>query len=477
MRCHVSYSNTTGSIDCQFQATPQFLSARLVEFDNKHWCHFHCPVKNDSGKGSDKSKWQAYNVRQLQSDLASFIRLSASQGLDVNLSYVVFPDGFNMNGMAELFSNQGCSFIFDYSKFYCKIDLKKKELTNTNFNCATFYNFVSFIECSLTYSSFFNVTFDGGSSFVFCNFLACIFDNVIFYKDAVFTEAMFANSIARDEETTFDDVVFHGKAIFVNAVFCAGISLRNIKFHDLADFSAQSHRIYDNRNLEEGVFHTISFNGCSFQEVDFTNRKFKSKTDFTACVFNKAPNFHGCIFHQHTIFPSQNNFKDVSTDGAASAYRVIYRAMSDLKDRGYESMFYALVQRSERKSGMQPYHVRVASWLYEVTTNYGQSIGRPLVVLLLVTIFFSCLYALLASPVIDVYASIDWGIVGNSIDLSVFQIVKPFAFYSDKSTKMVQILLRGHPITFKLTAICQTIFSLSLVTLFLLSLRWKFKKD
>lgn len=489
MTCVVNYSNVNGILKCQFENyfMNQFLyqvnglagyAALMMEFDGRRWCCFHCPVESPEGVPSEKRNWNENTLENFRAGLAAFVDAHVLNKEDeIDLSYIVFPDGYHMDNLVEDLEKFGGNVNFQYCEFYEEINVRSRRLNQFNFNGAIFYRLISLIKCSLSYSSFLSVHFKDGTSFIGSSFLACKFDNASFDEHAVFTESIFVDSIAEtDEKTSFKKAIFYKDASFTNANFATGTVINNIEFRGFADFSI-SDVVFFKNDLKSDGFNVISFEGCNFQAVDFTNRKFKLKTNFSSCIFNKAPHFFGCTFHQHIIFPPQKNFKDVASDDAAHAYRVLYRGMSDIKDRGYESMFYALVQKSERRSGEQPYHVKLTSWLYEVTTNYGQDIGRPIFWLLISTVIFACIYAFLSSPIINIDARIDWNIVGQGIDLSIKQIVKPFAFYPDKYMPNVEPLAGSYPVLFKLYAVLETVVSWSLIALLLLSLRWKFKKD
>ncbi|HSW69138.1 MAG TPA: hypothetical protein VLI69_03125 [Gammaproteobacteria bacterium] len=477
MFCQVSYNNKD-ALKCQYQNKYQLASPNsLIQFDKKHWCYFHCPIKNTEGISSEKSKWNEQIIKNFYSDLDILINFHVeNKKSDIDLSYTVFPNHAMRSDFIERLTSHRIVTRFDSCKFYGKIDLSKKDFSNFNFSNAHFYELISLVNCEISNTYFFNAKFFGGSSFISCTFVNCSFEKSNFYKSAVFTESHFFNLTTMEEESNLNNATFHEDVFFNNSVFDPKFTFKNLTFSKLADFSF-SESCLVKKNFIGNIFYSIKFENCKFEEVNFNNRIFKSTTDFSSCVFNKAPYFFNCIFHQHTIFPPQKNFKDTHSKSAAHAYRALYRAMSDLRDRGYESMFYALIQKSERKSGIQPFHVRIASWLYEKITNYGQDIGMPLLWLLVITLLFSLCYAMLKSPIINFSASINWAIIGNGIDTSIKQIVKPFSFYSDSGNTFFNSLTTTDRVYFKIFAISQTIFSWSLITLFLLSMRWKFKKD
>lgn len=337
-------------------------------------------------------------------------------------------------------------------------------------------NLFFFVNCGFSAAVFTNADFYSRTSFIECGILYCKFENCRFHKNAVFRESTFAHSIVNEEKTVFDHSIFYEDSIFTSASFCGGMVFSHVTFNGLADFSYSEFGLSgEMKNTNE--IENIAFQNCIFYAAEFTDRVFLSKTDFSSSVFKKAPKFYGCKFNQYIIFPPQKNFQDVSGEEAADAYRAIYNAMCDLKSRSYESLFYALIQKSERKGNIQPLSIKFASWIYEITTNYGQSISKPLISLFVCTGVFALIYAYLATATLSFGASIDWGILGNSLDSAVKQVIKPFSFYSELKPSFIASIRKAYPIVFTCAAIFQSVISLSLIALFLLSVRWKFKKD
>ncbi len=398
----------------------------------------------------------------------------------IDFSYKKLPRGFDIINVINVAEIDSLKVSFKNCEFHEKIELRQQKIDIViDFTMAKFCDLVAFENCTLNAVIFTRAHFLAGTAFDDCTLNGCKFDYCLFDLPALFIGSLFSSSSPSGKRTVFDNAIFYGGAFFTNSNFANVMMFRCVVFKKTADFSynyryneLQVHNIRISKYFDEIIFHN-----CIFDDVRFTNRHFTAKADFSLCEFKEAPKFYGCTFHQHTIFPAQKNFKDVSSKEAASAYRVIYNAMSELKVRHDESMFYALMQKSERKSGRQPFSFKIASWLYEKVSDFSQSIGRPLIFLLVFTMFYTLLYTFLAPSKLIIKSHFDWSIIGNGFSCALQQIVRPFSFYSARSGSFVANLRSAHLVMFDSAAITQSVISFALVALFILSLRWKFKKD
>ncbi len=478
--CHVCYENTDGKIKCQYE------KSKLFDYDGKKWCMFHNPDQNIWANTS--------SIVHFNEEIEHILKWATkNQEEIVDFSYTKFPKEFKIPQELYTTCKSDISISLKNCEFFGKIIFKSGTI-NIDFSNAILYESVIFIDCTLKDSSFNNTNFHSKTIFTNCTMDLTIFYETQFREAVLFYWTTFCSLIATEKKTVFESVTFCKDATFTNTVFPPDGIFKDVTFKKEVDFSYQGSpypaRVFafltNLQNTTETYFSShfkkepinevwgISFINCKFNTSTFENRIFTAKTDFSSSIFYKAPFFYGCKFHQHTIFPEQRNFKDTSSLEAAHAYRTIYLEMINLKSRDYVNMFYALMQKSERNSGAQPHCIRIASWLYEKTTTYGQSISKPICLLTILTILFGVVYALLASPYYDSSSSIDWDIILHGMDTSIQQIVKPFSYYAETLSKKN---LMQHTIIFKIAAMTQSISSLSLIALFLLSLRWKFKKD
>lgn len=145
--------------------------------------------------------------------------------------------------------------------------------------------------------------------------------------------------------------------------------------------------------------------------------------------------------------------------------------METVRARNEEAMFYALEQKSLRKRHDTPRVVKLFSLLYEITSDYGRSLLRPLVWFL---VFFFASYftyahiAVLYGPPMPI----------DALSLAVEQVTRPFSIwtanYSDRA--WIEAALVEQPVLVRFIASAQSIFCLSFLALFLLALRWRFKR-
>ena len=211
----------------------------------------------------------------------------------------------------------------------------------------------------------------------------------------------------------------------------------------------------------------------------FTNRQFQSTTKFNGCTFAKAPEFHGCTLHQDTQFPGPDSFKDTASEDAAQAYRTLKLAMEAVRSRDEEGMFYALEQKSKRRTGQMDKAASVPSWLYEQTADYGQSFLRPLVFLFLMTIAFFLFYSYLATPTINFSLPIDGPQLIANLAFTLEQLVSPFRIWQAKEATALSTAIpwtTAWPVAVKLLTLVQSIISAVCIALFLLAVRWRFRR-
>jgi hypothetical protein len=262
---------------------------------------------------------------------------------------------------------------------------------------------------------------------------------------------------------------FFKRARFRGATFSSPALLSDCTFWSDVDFSAGASQSTEERSLQE-----ISFEGSKFRsDVRFTNRVFASTTNFARCTFARAPEFHGAQLHQDTRFPLIDAFTHRQGQNAAAAYRTLRQAMERNNARREEAIFYALEQKTLRNlHGAQTGWENFSSWFYDKVSSYGVNFWRPLGLLLLCTVAFGFIYALLRNWPVVIPSQLDLRQVGVGITFSIQQVVSPFGVWR------VGIPWKTvWPDVVKLVATLQSIITTGLFTLFILALRWRFKRD
>ena len=261
---------------------------------------------------------------------------------------------------------------------------------------------------------------------------ACIFNGAHWGKYAYFTNATLGQVVH------FKNCTFEHCVIFDFSRFDAGTTFTGSTFEGLVRFSS---------NGDANSFSSVDFGGCEFKgEVDFGERKFKGKTNFglthpdnkkssvlrdehgliiyqennifpcieetnfgnQPAIFHKPPNFHGCELHQDTSFEGAIFPKPSGNEESIRAYRTLKLAFSKQQAVREEQLFYMLEMKEEAIQhwkkilfSLLERHVLVACresvafifhLLYRSMADYGFSMLRPLILLVLSVVLFSSAY-------------------------------------------------------------------------------------
>ncbi len=222
---------------------------------------------------------------------------------------------------------------------------------------------------------------------------------------------------------------------------------------------------------QQGAFYELDFRGVRVKgTANFNNRAFQAEADFSDCVFAHPPKFHGTKLHQGTKW-YRAKFGGTDNLDAEQDFRTLRLAMENIRDRPQEGVFFALEQRAMRRQAEWWELRRWLSLAYDLTCNYGRSPGRPLAWLGGVSIFFFLVYLALSSA-----TWIDGPLLR---ELSVFtfrQLVKPFDLWGRGGELLMPAFTSGQPLLFKVVAAVQSILSFALLALFILALRWQFRR-
>ena len=293
------------------------------------------------------------------------------------------------------------------------------------------------------------------------------FRNTIFEQGCEFGSATFAGY------ANFSNSRFSGNAVFTDSNFQRGASWENATFSGAFIF----HR------MTEAVPLVADFSGCRFNgSVSFCNRPLASGTSFTHAIFGGLPNFFDCSIHSSIDF-STVKFKYTGAD-ARAAYAELRRKMEDRRDRVQQGTFHALEKRCERRTLPRFSFDRFISWLYDATSAYGISIVRSLVWLAGLTFFSAGVYAKLfhvADP--ELVATLwcdDWAhFISTVFSFSLQQVLHPFTIWAGKYEPIAPIIgvaLTEYPLVLRLTAAMQSLLAFGLIAVFLISIRWRYRR-
>lgn len=353
-------------------------------------------------------------------------------------------------------------------------------------------------EFSGGYAEFGDADFSGGRANFrdaqFSGGYACFEDAKFSNGEAVFEGAQFSGGFAY-----FDSVRFLGGQINFNAAQFTGgqADFRNAEFHSFTDFGASAfprHETPADNDFRIAIFSEAIF----LSDVVFGNRSFLFHADFSSTVFSKAPEFHGCTLHQDTLFPPIENFKDTEEWHAAHAYRTLRLAMKQQEAHEEEAMFWALEQRSKRNNldltKPQNWLPWGLSWSYDLLSEYGLNSARPLGwlvcwLLLYGLLVYDNLNATTACWKDHIHAGQWLTVPGNTlvpeiwsscekiVSFSIAQSARPFFIWGDYEGKDITTALGESAFTFwiKVAATFDSAVSLTLVALFILAVRRRFR--
>lgn len=357
---------------------------------------------------------------------------------NVYFSNVIFNQGVLFRN--AIFEDTG---IFDSAEFSCNSSPVGPEIT----------------------TDFFNVTFRLGASFSSANF----------YGITLFSHSSFCNQsiIGRSMLTgvSFCLAKFYRSVKFIDVWFQESCNFDYAVFYGYADFSCET---ADSTN-QRSSFGIASFAKTRFEmTVNFTNRYFHQPAIFRNTIFRKAPLFFGCTIHPGTDF-NGSKFLDRGENGrpeVSRAYQALRVLMENNRARYEQSRFFSFEQQSLRNSNQLKGLTWLLSWLYELTTYYGRSVSRPFICFFWVTSFFFILYSFINSSV----SKVDPKAV---IVFTIEQITRPFGVWSTSYNPITDLKNSwdNFQFAYQIIATFQSLISLSLIALFLLVIRWRFKRE
>jgi hypothetical protein len=434
---------------------------------------------------------------------------SAYFGNNVRFDSVRFGDGARFES-----THFGDNARFDYAHFGA----------DAQFEFANFADRADFMSAS----------FGGGASFGFTSFgngaslfSACFGDNASFESATFRGEAIFSSAI------------FAGNFRAVDIIFCGWFGMHAAEIKGYANFSRAKwpERFEDQQS---------AFKGCRFRDVaDFET------PDFTAFALFDGAEFKGRVLlsdpgegqsdrlfaralkraqdaadaERKREFEQERDAHEkalrdweaakpeaeraekpkapVDPDGEAGAearlgaltggLRTLRLAMAAQSDLARAQRFYRYEAKARAKMPSEPRAAKVAAWLYRVSSDYGMSIGRPLLIFGLALLAFAALYTLgslgldiatgVAAPRGPDGASLTLGQrVGQALNFSMNNSFRPFSALSSEGTDVNPLarhllhdfgVVVGVPVRF--LALLQSLIAILLAFLLGLALRRRFQ--
>lgn len=385
---------------------------RLIDFAGRRWTRFHLPplfypelrasrerlVRDrfppflcqsdvwDQAKGAstidelrqrlDAAMRPDDDLRQRWSleDVASF----------ADLRGVVFPEAFAYSG-TELLANLGSAIFCGDFSYYGKV--------LSRFRFATFAGRVAF----------------RGAEFP----VEALFTDATFCADAIFDSANFLGDVQFGGTAFSARASFHGAAPFRRTTsfsrtrFCDAVDFTNCVFQDSTDFSGAS---FDGvAKFNQVILHSdTDFSGMSFRAGEAPSRDWWPYTIIEARLedpmrFSGHDRFDILFYRTQIIFwralyilrwippllvmrwtPMRKirADRDRATVRYENSFRHLRRLSSEIGDIQAEGMFHALELRCHRARTNARSLDRLVSLLYGILSDYGQSMARPLAVIL-----------------------------------------------------------------------------------------------
>ncbi len=232
-------------------------------------------------------------------------------------------------------------------------------------------------------------------------------------------------------------------------------------------------------------FGNLEFNLCHIGLTTSNNVKFFGSAKFNS-KFYIAPNFIGSTFLGGVDF-SGSEFLDKSSTFAESSYRDLKLKMEQARNRHWEGYFHALEYQTIANTKLSKFE-KFLSNSYKITSDYGQSPTLSALYLAYTIVIPSFLYFLIrdihyssfsqdATCITSYFSSISQAIA-QSIETSITSSLKPFFLLGTKENLQKCIDPISEPsFLVKIISSIQGLLILTIFALFLLSVRWKFKRD
>jgi hypothetical protein len=150
---------------------------------------------------------------------------------------------------------------------------------------------------------------------------------------------------------------------------------------------------------------------------------------------------------------------------AARAYRTLKLAMENTRNSDDEVRFFAYEQQCVRVNPNTPMSARVVSWFYEKTSDYGQSIHKPLVFLLGTSLIFFLLNYITLGGHYAGFSRSAYVYLISMVRFTLRQMVQPFSLIQQESISLFNSAL----------AIVESLLNVIFISLTLVAIRRRFK--
>ncbi len=342
------------------------------------------------------------------------------------------------------------------------------------------------------------------------------FSNCSFKGAAIFKNVIIINSI------NFDNTTFESHVNFYNASSLESF-FRNCKFLSISVFDKATFNIH--ANFSHAKFdHPVHFNTTKFLgKINFNDAVFSDVAHFDNIVWPSTPAlwtdaFDRAHFKSHAVFtgakcrsfaafngaklergirfdpgdevsnnqtfekelaPKSAENRDALLLSLEGGCRVLKQAMAYASDPLREQEFYRFELKARRAQTRSLPSEKFVSRAYELVSDYGSSIFRPVWWAVGLVPLFALLYVVIAVSIPTILNGwpIDWSLVGHAVNFSAARMV-PFGAFEAVSKEWIGAQTHfsfGTLLGIRLLATFQTLLSVGLIFLSGLALRRKFQ--
>ncbi|HBP86131.1 MAG TPA: hypothetical protein DD706_00365 [Nitrospiraceae bacterium] len=231
------------------------------------------------------------------------------------------------------------------------------------------------------------------------------FDNLIFNGEVSFQRALFM------KEASFNQTEFQKKVDFDEALFEAAVSFRNAQFKGNVFMGAYFKSLTNFIGTKDCLLFSdggrlvgVSFERAYFFQPHFV---FFRNVNFSKCILVGADvrgiDFHGVIWPEiiPSIFGVNLKFwkrkclfepRTKEPEALESAYRQIRQSYEDRRNYPASGDFYYGEMDKKRKANKWRKWLPSLTWLYWLSSGYGQRPSQAIIILLVLPIFFNGLF-------------------------------------------------------------------------------------
>lgn len=406
----------------------------LIAFDGRLWTRFHLPMRSRAGTASPKAYWGPAEQKEALRILSNRLE----EGWEV---YNAAPNSIERwkRPAAQL---MGIVHRGETSAVNRRIA--------ADFSHAWFYG----------YTSFFETSFFRNADFEFA-----VFTDTADFKSAVF-----------DGYAVFEHVLFGGHAWFhgnIGSTFEGRVDFAHANFMGSCSFSG--------RYFLQGA----SFRSAVFQGYPrFHNARLRANTNFNRTKFIMRSDHPEAYYGDDTGLEGDTNNNESAAETRAkldeiwAKYEACFRSLrsisADNKDLHNEGYFYALEMDARRKRTDVPWFERMLAWLFKISSGYGRYALRP-VLCLIATVLVWIAAAFFALRLFGPFKSISLADVAPFV---ARQFIPPPSVWSSRemveAPEWVQWLMVNVPGLLVISATLQVMITISLIAVFLITLRRRF---